>query len=318
MTAFKTPSAAQLAALASLSDADLMAPLTFDGAVPVPALVLAPVPAERSGGVPEVPALEALLAQARKVQDISVAADLPARTARISGVPANETVSPIMRATGGRLSEALRTAAGEHIKSADDLEYALRVFAAHALNSLLLNRRSDLALRERTAAEAIHTDWQDRLRVAAVGELAAIDAGQHLSSEEFQFLLELVDTGRAGMAQNLAGPAVNVPALVAGRTQDWRVIAGEWADACQSRGTVAFEGPGTATAGCSYNVEVQPGLGWVLSKYVGQSWVPVEACSAGQDRAVAERRRIARDCASAARPAPVIGAGFADKLRGLV
>ncbi|AZD19681.1 TonB-dependent receptor [Pseudomonas chlororaphis subsp. aurantiaca] len=317
MTAFN-PTAAQLAALANLSDADLMAPLTFDGAAPVPSPVLAPVPAERFSGVPEVPALESLLAQARKVQDISVAADLPARTARISGVPAGETVSPIMRTTGGRLSEALRTAAGEHIKSADDLEYALRVFAAHALNSLLLNRRSDLAFRERTAAETIHTDWQDRLRVAAVGELAAIDAAQHLSSEEFQFLLELVDTGRAGMAQNLAGPAVNVSALVAGRTQDWRVIAGEWADACQSRGTVAFEGPGTATAGCSYNVEVQPGLGWVLSKYVGQSWVPVEACSAGQDRAVAERRRIARDCASAARPAPVIGAGFADKLRGLV
>ncbi|MBF4557208.1 hypothetical protein H7698_14090 [Pseudomonas sp. p50] len=317
MTAFN-PTAAQLAALANLSDDDLMAPLTFDGAAPVPSPVLAPVPAERLGGVPEVPALEALLAQARKVQDISVAADLPARTARISGVPAGETVSPSMRATGGRLSEALRTAAGEHIKSADDLEYALRVLAAHALNSLLLNRRSDLAFRERTAAETIHTNWQDRLRIAAVGELAAIDAGQHLSSEEFQFLLELVDTGRAGMAQNLAGPAVNVPALVAGRTQDWRVIAGEWADACQSRGTVAFEGPGTATAGCSYNVEVQPGLGWVLSKYVGQTWVPVEACSAGQDRAVAERRRIARDCASAARPAPVIGAGFADKLRGLV
>lgn len=316
MTAFN-PTAAQLTALANLSDADLMAPLTFDGAAPeVPAP--AQITAASSIGVVEVPALEALLAQARKVQDISVAADLPARTARVTGVPAGETVSPIMRATGGRLSEALRTAAGEHIKSADDLEYALRVFAAHALNSLLLNRRSDLALRERTAAETIHTNWQVRLRVAAVGELAAIDAAQHLSSEEFQFLLELVDTGRAGMAQNLAGPAVNVSALVAGRTQDWRVIAGEWADACQSRGTVAFEGPGTATAGCSYNVEVQPGLGWVLSKYVGQAWVPVEACAIGQDRAIAERRRIARDCAHAARPSPVIVGGFTDKLRGAV
>lgn len=318
MTAFKTPTAAQLATLASLSDADLMAPLSFDGTPPVTSPVLASVPVERFIGVPEVPALEALLAQARKVQDISVSADLPARTARITGVPASETVSPIMRATGGRLSEALRTAAGEHIKSADDLEYALRVFAAHALNSLLLNRRSDLALRERTAAETIHTDWQDRLRVAAVGELAAIDAAAHLTSAEFEFLLELVETNRAGMAQNLAGAAVNVPALVAGRTQDWRVIADEWAGACKSRGTVTFEGPGTATAGCSYSVEVQPDLGWVLSKYVGQAWVPVEACSAGQDRAVAERRRIARDCAHAARPAPVIGAGFADKLRALV
>ena len=318
MTAFN-PTAAQLAALASLSDADLMAPLTFDGATdavpeaaPSRALTLEPA------GVVAVPELADLLTQARSLQDAATTTDLPARISGIGGVPANEEVSPHLRGNGGRLSEALRRAAGEHIKTADDLEYALRVLAAHALNSLLLNRRSDLAFRERTAAETIHTNWQDRLRIAAVGELAAIDAGQHLSSEEFQFLLELVDTGRAGMAQNLAGPAVNVPALVAGRTQDWRVIAGEWADACQSRGTVAFEGPGTATAGCSYNVEVQPGLGWVLSKYVGQSWVPVEACSAGQDRAVAERRRIARDCASAARPAPVIGAGFADKLRALV
>lgn len=316
MTEFKTPTAAQLATLASLSDADLMAPLTFDGTATVPAP--AQITAASSIGVVEVPALDALLAQARKVQDISAAADLPARTARITGVPAGETVSPIMRATGGRLSEALRSAAGEHIKSADDLEYALRVFATHALNSLLLNRRSDLAFRERTAAETIHTDWQDRLRVAAVGELAAIDAAEHLTSAEFDFLLELVDTNRAGMAQNLAGAAVNVPALVQGRTQDWRVIADEWAGVCKSRGTVTFEGPGTATAGCSYSVEVQPGLGWVLSKYVGQAWVPVEACSAGQDRAIAERRRIARDCAHAARPAPVIVGGFADKLRGLV
>ena len=111
---------------------------------------------------------------------------------------------------------------------------------------------------------------------------------------------------------------MNVPALVAGRTQDWRVIADEWAGVCKSRGTVTFEGPGTATAGCSYSVEVQPDLGWVLSKYIGQAWVPVEACAIGQDRAIAERRRIARDCARAARPTPVIVGGFADKLQGVV
>lgn len=308
------------AVLANLSDADLMAPLTFDGAADVvsEASPSRALPMESAGGLVPVPALSELLAQARTVQGAAVVADLPRRTARITGVPAGETVSPLLRANGGRLSEALRASAGEHIKSVDDLEYALRVFAAHALHSLIGNRFRELALRERTAAETIHTDWQDRLRVAGVGELAAIDAAEHLSSEEFQFLLELVDSNRCGMAQNLAGIAVNVPALVAGRGTDWRVIADEWAGACKSRGTVTFEGPGTATAGSSYSVEVQPGQGWVLSKYVGQSWVPVEACAIGQERAIEDRRRIARECAHAARPAPVIVGGFTDKLRALV
>lgn len=317
MTAFKTPSAAQLATLASLSDADLMAPLTFDGATPeTPAP--APIAAERFGGVPEVPALDALLAQADAIALAGTITDLPPRSLRVTGVPAGESVSGSLRGNGGKLSNALRQVVGDHIKTPDDLRYALRVFAAHAVNSLIGNRFRDLLGRSRVAAETTHTDWQDRLRVAAVGELAAIDAAEHLSSEEFQFLLELVDSNRAGMAQNLAGPAVNVAALVAGRTQEWRVIADEWAGACQSRGIVTFEGTGTATVGCSYNVEVQPGLGWVLSKYVGQTWVPIEACAIGQNRAVEERRRIARECAHAARSAPVIVGGFADKLRALV
>lgn len=318
MTDFN-PTAAQLAALASLTDADLMAPLTFDGAAPeIPASVLFPVPVERFHGVPEVPALSELLAQADAIALATAITDLPPRSLRVTGVPAGESVSGSLRGNGAKLSNALRQVVGEHIKTTDDLRYALRVFASHAVNSLIGNRFRDLLGRSKVAAETVHTDWQDRLRVAAVGELAAIDAAEHLSSEEFQFLLELVDSNRSGMAQNLAGPAVNVPALVQGRAQDWRVIADEWAGACKSRGNVTFEGPGTATVGCSYNIEVQPGRGWVLSKYVGQAWVPVEACAIGQDRAVEDRRRIARDCAHAARPAPVIVGGFTDKLRALV
>lgn len=316
MTTFN-PSAAQLATLANLSDADLMAPLTFDG-VALETLAPTPVASEKIGGVPEVPALESLLAQADAIALVGAITDLPPRSLRVTGVPAGESVSGHLRSNGGKLSTALRQVVGDHIKTADDLRYALRVFASHGVNSLIGNRFRDLMGRSKVAAETVHTDWQDRLRVAAIGELAAIDAAEHLSSEEFQFLLELVDSNRAGMAQNLAGPAVNVAALVAGRTQDWRVIADEWAGACQSRGTVTFEGPGTATVGCSYNVEVQPNLGWVLSKYVGQTWVPIDACAIGQNRAAEERRRIARDCAHAARPAPVIVGGFADKLRGVV
>lgn len=316
MTTFN-PSAAQLATLANLSDADLMAPLTFDG-VALEASAPAQVASEKFGGVPDVPAMESLLAQADAIALAGAITDLPPRSLRVTGVPAGESVSGHLRSNGGKLSTALRQVVGDHIKTADDLRYALRVFASHGVNSLIGNRFRDLLGRSKVAAETVHTDWQDRLRVAAIGELAAIDAAEHLSSEEFQFLLELVDSNRAGMAQNLAGPAVNVAALVAGRTQDWRVIADEWAGACQSRGTVTFEGPGTATVGCSYNVEVQPNLGWVLSKYVGQTWVPIDACATGQNRAAEERRRIARDCAHAGRPAPVIVGGFADKLRGVV
>lgn len=316
MTPFN-PTAAQLTALASLSDADLMAPLSFDGAMP-DAPAPAPVAFERFSGVPDVPALESLLVQADAIALAGAVTDLPPRSLRVTGVPAGESVSGHLRSNGGKLSTALRQVVGDHIKTVDDLRYALRVFASHGVNSLIGNRFRDLLGRSKVAAETVHTDWQDRLRVAAIGELAAIDAAEHLSSEEFQFLLELVDSNRAGMAQNLAGPAVNVAALVAGRTQEWRVIADEWAGACQSRGSVTFEGPGTATVGCSYNVEVQPNLGWVLSKYVGQTWVPIDACAIGQNRAAEERRRIARDCAHAARPAPVIVGGFADKLRGVV
>ena len=314
MTAFKIPTAEQLA---RLSDADLMAPITAgDAAVEAVALTIVP---SASPVAPPVPALADLLAQAQAVLDCTVSSALPSRVLYAAGISAGEPVSYHFRTKGGQMSEDLRKAAGDDIKTVQDIEYAVRVFAAHALHKLQLNRYVELSMRERTAAAEVHKDWQSRLQVAAVGELAAIDASKSLSAAEFKFLLELVDTDRAGMTQNLAGPGVNVPALVAGRGKDWRAIADAWAGACKSRGTVTFEGHGTATTGASYNVEVQPGRGWVLSKYVGQIWMPVEACTAGQDRAIEDRRRIARECSQAARLAPAVtGGGFADKLQALL
>ena len=324
MTAFKTPTAADFAKLAeldNLTDADLLAPIgTGDTAIDsmlsvAPARALKAVPAQPA---PPVPELAYLLAQAQAVLDCTLSSELPPRVVYAAGISSEEPVSYHFRAKGGELSEDLRKAVGGNIKTVQDIEYAVRLFAAHALSVLHLNQHRELSMRERAAADEVHKNWQGRLKVAAVGELAAIDASGSLSAAEFKFLLELVDTDRSGMAQNLAGPGVNVPALVAGRGKDWRAIADAWAGECKSRGTVSFEGVGTATAGCSYNLEVQPGDGWVLSQYIGQIWVPVEACVAGQERAIEGRRRIARDCAREGRPIPRVAGGFADKLQALV
>lgn len=324
MTAFKTPTAADFAKLAeldNLTDADLLAPIgTGDTVVDsmlsaAPARALKAVPAQPA---PPVPELAYLLAQAQAVLDCTLSSELPPRVLYAAGISADEPVSYHFRTKGGQMSEDLRKAAGDDIKTVQDIEYAVRLFATHALSVLHLNQYRELSMRERSAAAEVHAVWQDRLKVAAVGELAAIDASNSLSAAEFKFLLELVDTDRAGMAQNLAGPGVNVPALVTGRGKDWRALAAAWAGECKSRGHVSFEGVGTATAGCSYNLEVQPGDGWVLSQYIGQIWVPVEACAAGQERAIEDRRRIARDFAREGRPVPRVVGGFADKLQALV
>lgn len=316
MTDFN-PTAAQLAALASLSDADLMAPLSFDGVAPeTPAP--APVPVERSGGVPEVPALEALLAQADAIALAATTTDLPPRSLRVTGVPVGESVSGILRSNGGKLSAALRQVVGEHIKTAEDLRYALRVFASHGVNSLNGNRYRDLLERERAAAETAGAEWTDKVLTAVQGEVAAVHAAAHLTAAEFKFLLELVDTDRASMAQNLAGPSVDVPALVKGRGLDWRELADAWADACRLRGSVTFEAGKDAAGWSSYNITVAPGAGWVLSVFVDQAWIPLEASAAGKARAIADREQVLLARSQAAKPAPYLGTVFADKLRGSV
>ncbi|WP_460075941.1 hypothetical protein [Pseudomonas sp. H2_C01] len=318
MTTFN-PTAAQLTALASLSDADLMAPLTFDGAAPdAPASVLAPVPVERFSGVPEVPALESLLAQADAIALAGATTDLPPRSLRVTGVPAGESVSNSLRTNGGKLSEALRQVLGEQIKTADDLRYALRVLASHGVNSLLGNRHRDLMSRERVAAATAGSEWTDKVLTAALGEVAAVRAAEHLSAAEFAFLLELVDTDRAGMAQNLAGPGVDVSALVKGRGLDWRELADAWADACGTRSNVTFEAGKNAAGWSSYCITVVPGDGWVLSVFVDQAWIPLEASDAGKARALSEREQVMLARSQSAKPAPYLGTVFADKLRGVV
>ncbi|EPM43163.1 hypothetical protein A256_27758 [Pseudomonas syringae pv. actinidiae ICMP 19103] len=103
-----------------------------------------------------------------------------------------------------------------------------------------------------------------------------------MTDAEFKFVLELVDSDRAGMAQNLAGPKVDVPALVAGRSLNWRALADEWAEACGSRGNVTLD------------------------------------TAAGTERALADREQVMLQRSQAAKPAPYLGSVFPDKLRALV
>ncbi|WP_059003069.1 hypothetical protein [Pseudomonas syringae] len=311
-----------LAALANLSDADLMMPLTFDDAAAPVTLAPAVTNVLHFGGDQELPDLAELLAKADAVVAAESVADLPSRAPRIVGVPASENVSSNLRANGAQLSDALRLAVragvAEPIKTPDDLRYALRVFAAHALNSLIGNRWDMLAERERVAAVSSHDAWKDRVLSALQGEVAAIKAAEHLTDAEFKFVLELVNSDRAGMAQNLAGPKVDVPALVAGRSLNWRALADEWAEACGSRGNVTLDTGKDAAGWASYSLTVEPRAGWVLSVYVDQQWVPLEASAAGTERALADREQVMLQRSQAAKPAPYLGAVFPDKLRALL
>ncbi|EPM99603.1 hypothetical protein A253_27849 [Pseudomonas syringae pv. actinidiae ICMP 19102] len=113
-----------------------------------------------------------------------------------------------------------------------------------------------------------------------------------MTDAEFKFVLELVDSDRAGMAQNLAGPKVDVPALVAGRSLNWRALADDWAEACGSRGNVTLD--------------------------TGKDAFPLEASAAGTERALADREQVMLQRSQAAKPAPYLGSVFPDKLRALV
>lgn len=311
-----TPSTLHLAVLADLSDAELLAPLLqSQGQDPAPAMSEA-LPPRHVGTVIAVPSLDDLMAQADAVVLAQNSADLPARTPRVTAVPAGEQVSPSLRGNGGRLSDALRQVVGENIKTADDLRYMLRVLASHAVNSLIGNRYSYLTEQERATARTAHDDWNTSVLAAVRGEVAAAQAAEHLTPEEFTFLLELIDSNRRGMAQNLAGADVDVAALAEGRGLDWRALAESWTEACASGGSVTFEAGKNAAGWCSYALDVAPQAGWVLSVYVDQAWVPIEASPAGLERARAARQQVLLERSQAAKPAPYLGTVFADKLLG--
>jgi hypothetical protein len=306
-----TISKTHAALLESLSDMDLLTPLTFEDealAAPVPTLRTIPAP------VAALPSLEALLAEAESVFTAATTKELNNRRLTVGSIPATEPVSLKLSGNGAKLSDALRSVVGETLKTPDDLRYAMRVFAAHAVNSLIGNHQDALIQREAAVAASVHTEWQDKVLIAAQGEVAAIQAAGKLSTEEFAYLLELVDGNKPGMAQRLAGPDVNVAALVAGRSTDWRAVAAAWAGACKSRGTVTFEAGKDAAGPRSFCIEVQPGEGWVLMTHIDQQWIPLEASADGLARAIATREQAMRVRAASAKPAPYLGGVFPDKL----
>lgn len=309
---FKTPTTAQMDVLASLSDAELLAPISLSDAAPTKPSPTSEV--RNFDSSYQVPILVDLLRKADEVAAAQTTAELPRTPPRPTSVPAGENVSQILRGNGARLSEALRQAVGEHIKTADDLRYALRVFAAHSVSSLISNRRNLLSRQEYEASAFVHEEWQQRILKAVKGEVAAVQAAKHLSAEEFTFMLELVDSNRAGMAQNLAGPDVDVSAVAAGRGMDWRELAHDWATACKSRGSVTFETGKTVTGWTSYSIEVQPEGAWILSVYVDQQWIPVEASEAGAAQALAARKQVMLARSASALPRPYLGNVFPDKL----
>jgi hypothetical protein len=311
-TSNTTPTAAHLNLLAALTDGDLLAPIATGS------IESTPTPAPITATVPTLPSLEALLAQAAQVPEIDRLVDLPARAQPPGAVPDDENVSHPYRAKGTGISEGLRLAIGDRIKTVADLDYGLRVFAAHALRSLIGARYAELRSREAEVITGTDTGAQEKVRRAALGEVAAVQASAHLSAAEFKYLLELVDTDRSGMAQNLAGPDVDVKALAAGRGLDWRSLATEWAASARARATVTFEAVKTDAGWYSYNIEVQPGAGWVLSVHSDSTWIPLEASAPAMARAIAERNRVMGVRAQAAKGAPYLGAAFPDTLRGVL
>lgn len=298
---------------ANLSDSDLLAPI---GAAPV--LAMSSGVGTRAPNVVRVPSLDDTRAAVARVSAAKTLEDLPPRTDCVGGVPLTETVTPRLRANGTRLSDQLRQAVDGNIHSAADLEYALRVFASHALRSLALDRHRDLASQARAAAAQVNTDRQDAIRQAVLGEVAAIKARRRLTSGEFQYLLELIDADRCTMAQNLVGPDVDVAALAAGRGTDWRTLCADWADVCTTRGVVTFDADRDAAGSVSYLIEVRPGEGWTLCLFVDQAWIPVEASDLGKARALADRQHVMACRAEAAKPAPALRKVFPDALAGLV
>lgn len=315
MTNIPTPKSQPVivaASAANLSDADLLAPI---GAAPVLASAQKLPPQDATVPVPALEATHALIQQALNAKSL---ADLPQRGFRAGGVPADEPVTDRLRTNGLRLSEQLRQAVDGHVYSVADLDYALRVFAAHALQRLTLHRHGELAQRERDVAARAHTGRHDAIKVAVLGEVAALKASRHLSKGEFQYLLELIDADRCTMAQNLVGPEVEVAALAAGRGKDWRALATAWADVCTTRGVLTFEADRDPAGWVSYSIDVRPGAGWVLSLFVDQAWVPVEASEQGKTRALADRKHVMACRAEAAKPAPALRKVFPDALAGLV
>ncbi|MDF3867844.1 hypothetical protein P3W53_25490 [Pseudomonas denitrificans (nom. rej.)] len=295
---------------------DLLAPLGDAPAVEkAPAKAsAAPVPAV----LPELDELLGCIAEVVPAQSYGV---LPKRVQIPAGAP--ENLSGLLRSNGHGVSEALRNALGQYIRTEADLRWCLRVLAAHALNIAIGNRHRTLIEQETSKARTAKQYDTSEVVAAAMGEAVALEASKMLSPAEFELVMQHVRDGHVRIAQNLAGADIDIPALAAGHGKDWRALASEWAEKVGARSTATFSVPtgaraavsGDAAAGSvSYVLEVQPGEGWVLSQWNDSVWTPVQASADATDRAGAARAAVSATRRSAAKPVlPILGV-FRDEL----
>lgn len=283
-------------------DFDLLAPVTVGAEAisdELPSMDVTPVALPSSAPDKALPSLDDLLASMADVLAAETTMALPPLAVIPNGIAAAEPVSVALRANGGNLDAALKAAAhgtgssgSGFIQTPEDVQYACRVFAAHAVQALSLARQRELLRLEGMAAAAVndtHTALLEPVLKSAVIEHRAADG---LEPGEVEYIMEHIKAGRLNIAQRIVGPSVDVRALAAGYDTDWRPLADAWAAEAKTPGsvTVADGSPAVGTdPGKSYSLSVKPGEGWVLSVWTAGTWVPLQASSDARDRAVEDR-----------------------------
>lgn len=304
--------------LQSLSNADLLAPVGFDNAAePTPL----PLPRELAQYQPKaMPTLAELDAAATAIMQTEDTSSI-VRLEWPAGIPACEDVSHKLRHHGTQLRSGLEALLAEKVQSAGDVLYLQRLISSVAVQALGTFQFGVLLEREAKAAEAKTSGLGEGVRAALEGTVAAVEAGAHLTPEELAFVIEHVAAGRLNIAQNLAGPLVNVPAMAKGQGKDWKALAEEWASKAEVVENITFTagdelgtGPGQKIK-VSWSITVAPGAGWVLSRFYDGMWFPVQASAEALDRASAARADVQAQRSKAAKFTPGMGSAvFADEL----
>jgi len=298
---------------------DLLAPLSASPIVETGPVVIPAVKQTQ----PALPALDELLILASEVLPAQSYGELPQRIQLPVDTPAG--VSPGLAGRGAHVREGLRNAIGQYIRTEADLQWCLRVLAAHAVNSMLGNRHRALINQESTKAQAAKQYDTSAVLAAIQGEAVALEAAKQLSASEFELIIQHVRDGHVRIAQNLAGADVDVAALAAGHGKDWRALASEWADKTSGRGTATFSVKtgaagnvsGASDAGTvSYLLDVLPADGWVLSQWNDGAWTPVQASPSATERAGAARAAVSATRRQSAKPVLPIRGVFPDELVG--
>lgn len=304
--------------LAALSTSDLLAPITGENAadptpLPVPAAVLALQPK----AMPSLAELDAAAAAIMLTEDTSsiVRLEWPI------GIPASEDVSHKLRHHGTQLRSGLEALLSEKVQSAGDVLYLQRLISSVAVQALGTFQFGVLLEREAEAKKVKTSGLGEGVRAALEGTVAAVEAGAHLTPEELAYVVEHVAAGRLNIAQNLAGPLVDVQAMAKGQGKDWRALANDWAEKAEVLENITFTAGNEAGTSpgqhikVSWSITVRPGAGWVLSRFFDGVWFPVQASAEALDYARALRADVQAQRSRAAKHTPSMHTSvFADDL----